>query len=316
MKQGERRVDEDGAAVSLTFSPEFAVPRATSPRGVPTDAPEDHPHLFFNRELSWLDFNWRVVAQAMDERNPLFERVRFLAIASSNLDEFFRKRVGGLKRQAAAGVRKLSPDGRQPYEQLALIREAVVPMHAALNRTWVQTLKPLLRERAGLVVHDFDELSADDQEFLRRHFMASVFPILTPLAVDPSHPFPFISNLSLSLAVTLRHPRQMTEHFARIKVPTGARRWVPLPREGHFVPLEQVIAAFADELFRGMEVVGVHAFRISRNADIRRNEEEADDLLEMISEELRERRFAPVVRLEVERTMPESVVRLLVRELS
>ncbi len=294
----------------------FAVARATAPRSVPRRASVDHPALYFNRELSWLDFNWRVVYQALDERSPLLERVRFLAIAGSNVDEFFRKRVGGLKRQQAAGVRALSPDGRTPAEQLRLIQTAVGPMYRTIIETWENILKPELQSQLGLHVHDYESLSATQKKALQARFHANIFPILTPLAVDPGHPFPFISNLSLSLAVVLRHPTRDTEHFARLKVPTSRGRWMPLEKPHHFVPLEQVIAHNLDDLFRGMKIVSVHAFRITRNADLRRDEEEADDLLEMISEELRERRFAPVVRLEVEQSMPENVRELLMRELS
>lgn len=303
----------DGATASM---PDFAVPGATSPRPVPRNATLDHPHLFFNRELSWLDFNWRVLYQAIDERTPLLERVRFLAITSSNLDEFFRKRVGGLKRQAAAGVRVLSPDGRTPHEQLELIRAAVLPMYTTMNELWEQTLKPELAARADVHIVSYEDLSSTQRERLHRYFQAHIFPILTPLAVDPGHPFPFISNLSLSLAIILRHPTRGTEHFARLKVPTSQGRWVPLEEPYHYVPLEQVIAHNLHELFRGMEILHANAFQITRNADIRRNEEEADDLIEMMSDELRERRFAPVVRLEVEENMPVKTRQLLARELS
>ncbi len=296
--------------------PDFAVPKATSPRAVPRGASLDHPHLFFNRELSWLDFNWRVIYQAIDERTALLERVRFLSIASTNLDEFFRKRVGGLKRQAAAGVRALSPDGRTPQEQLALIRSAVLPMYQTMNKVWEAMLRPALVEEAGIHIVDYSSLAPEQKTKLHEYFQANVFPILTPLAVDPGHPFPFISNLSLSLAVLLRHPTRGTEHFARLKVPTSRGRWVALDEPFHYVPLEQVIAHNLFELFRGMEIEHVHAFQITRNADIRRDEEEAEDLTEMISDELRERRFAPVVRLEVQRSMPDKIRHLLMRELS
>lgn len=295
---------------------QFAVPKATSPRPVPARAGLDHPHLYFNRELSWLDFNWRVLYQAMDERLPLLERVRFLAITSSNLDEFFRKRVGGLKRQAAAGIRLLSPDGRTPEQQLVLIRSAVLLLYQTMSEVWNGTLKPLLKERAGIQILDYESLSARQRKQLHGYFIQNVFPILTPLAVDPGHPFPFISNLSLSLAVLLRHPTRGTEHFARIKVPTSRGRWIPLEQPFHYVPIEQVILHNLPELFRGMTVVHACPFQITRNADVRRNEEEADDLIELMSDELRERRFAPVVRLEIDRTMPEHLRSLLVRELS
>ena len=294
--------------------PPLAIQQATRPEPLPKRFKLDDPRLYFNRELSWLDFNWRVMWLAMDARTPLLERVRFLAITASNLDEFFRKRVGGLKRQLAAGVQRLSPEGRTPAEQLAQINEALHPMHGALCETW-KHLQPVLQEEAGIHIYNYADLSKKQQQHLHRYFLDNIFPILTPLAVDPGHPFPFISNLSLSLAVTMRHPTRGTEHFARLKVPISRGRWVKLEEPLHFVPLEQVIAHNAHELFRGMDLVSVHAFRITRNADVQRDEEEADDLIEMIADELKERRFAPVVRLEVEQAMPEDVRALLMREL-
>ena len=290
------------------------VPKAVSPAPVPKRATHSDPRLYFNRELSWLDFNWRVLYQAMDERNPLLERVRFLAITANNLDEFFRKRLGGLKRQAAAGVQKLSPDGRTPEEQIGLCQNAAQPMYRMIGELWVRTLKPAL-SADGIRVLDYAGLDNQQKAYLHEYFISHIFPILTPLAVDPGHPFPFISNLSLSLAVTLRHRKRGTEHFARLKVPTSRGRWVRLPGSFDFVPVEQVIANNIEELFRGMEVIAVHGFRITRNADVRRDEEEADDLIEMIADELRERRFAPIVRLEVDRRMTPDVRALLTREL-
>jgi polyphosphate kinase len=282
---------------------------------VPDGAPLDHPHLLFNRELSTLDFNWRVLHQALDDRTPLLERVFFTAITANNLDEFFQKRVGGLKRQAAAGVSKLSPDGRTPEEQLSLIRPAVRNLYGTMTQFWTDTLVPLLRERADIQVLNYADLTAEQRTTVDAFFHENIFSVLTPLAVDPGHPFPFISNLSLSLAITLYNPNQDTEQFARIKVPNNQSRWIPLDAPHHVVPLEQVIAHNLDELFRGMEVRSVTPFRVTRNADIRRDEEEADDLLEMISEELRERRFAPVVRLEVGSDTPQQVRELLTKEL-
>lgn len=292
------------------------VPRATQPHAVSESTKAGSHRLLFNRELSWLDFNWRVIHQARDERVPLLERLRFISIASSNLDEFFRKRMGGLKRQLAAGVQRPSPDGRTPGEQLRMAREAVLEMNRTLSSIWEDDLKLALAEQAGIRVLNHDQCSESQQEWLREHFMTHIFPVLTPLAVDPGHPFPFISNLSLSLAVTLKHPGRKTEHFARIKVPTGEGRWIELPDGSGWVPIEQVISHNAGELFRGMKVVGVHAFRITRNADLKRDEEIADDLIEMISEELQERRFAPIVRLEVCPDMPQEVGELLARELT
>ncbi len=295
--------------------PPLPVPHATHPSAVPKRATVAHPSLYFNRELSWLDFNTRVLVQALDERVPLLERVRFLCIAAANLDEFFRKRVGGLKRQVEARVTTLTPDGRTPAQQLALAREAVLPVYAALVETWEQTLRPLLREVVGLHLHHYADLDDDQQDALNAHFRTHIFPILTPLAVDPGHPFPFISDLSLSFAITLRHPARGTEHFARLKVPTHRGRWLPLGEPLHYVPVEEVIRHNLHELFRGMEILSAHLFRVTRNVEPEREDDETTDLVEMIEVELRERRFAPVVRLEVEADMPPHVRELLAREL-
>jgi len=316
--------DGDGARLEEESPAQEPVPRAVSPHMVPEDSKLKHPGLYFNQELSWIDFNWRVLHLALDERTPLLERVRFVAITASNLDEFIQKRVGGLKRQEAAGVRKLSPDGRTPSEQLELILTAVQTMHQTMTETWEERLKPALREQANIVICNYDELSENERVRLHDYFQTQIHPILTPLALDPGHPFPFISNLSFSLAIMLRHPIRDTVHFARLKVPGSLGRWIPLgkPRLNgdiqeplRFLPVEQLIAQHVSELFQGMEVRNVHPFRITRNADLRRDEEEAEDLLSMISEEVRERRFAPVVRLEVAKEMPEYDRRLLMREL-
>lgn len=298
--------------------PKGALPRAVVPRAVPRNAPLDHHSLYFNHELGWLDFNWRVLHQARDPRVPLLERVRFLAITAQNLDEFYQKRVGGLKRQKAAGVMTLSYDGRTPGEQLTLVSRAALHMQRTLASTWEDELKPLLASEADVVISDYSDLSKEQREEADRIFFDSVYPVLTPLAVDPGHPFPFISNLSVSLAVGMKHPDREALYFARIKVPTTQGRWIrvtPSEHEHQFVPVEQVIARNVGELFRGMEVTSVHAFRVTRNAELARFEEEAEDLISMISEELRERRSAPVVRLEIDRKMPKNVRQLLLREL-
>ena len=295
----------------------FLLPKTVRPRPVPEDASLKDPTLYFNKELSWIDFNWRVLHLAMDDRLPLLERVKFVAITASNLDEFTQKRIGGLKRQEAAGVRELSVDGRTPGEQLALLREATLLMHRTMTATWEKVLRPALHHEAGIDVCDYDQLDQGQQAFLHEHFQKEIYPILTPLTVDPGHPFPFISNLSLSLAVILEHPRQGTTHFVRLKIPT--KRWLRVPgRNGNLtlLPVEQVITHHAGELFPGMKVISVHPFRITRNADVSRDEEVADDLLAMISEELRERRFAPVVRLEVAAGMPDYDRSVLLRELN
>ncbi len=313
---GARRLETvEGAAELALYEAGRVVPTAARPAPVPDDADADDPSLYFNRELSWIDFNWRVLYQAMDERNPLLERARFLAITENNLDEFVMKRVGGLKRQREAGVVIPSLDGRNPEEQLELIREALLQMRGELSRIWKEEVKPELRDELGLVIHDFADLDDEEREYVHQYFRDRIYPVLTPQAVDPGHPFPFISNLSLSLAVALRHPDRRTRHFARLKIPTSRHAWIPLEEPGHFVPVEQVVLGFVDELFRGMQVEDVSLFRVTRNADVSRDEEVADDLLKMISEELRERRFAQVVRLEVQRGMKQGVQHLLLREL-
>lgn len=320
--------DQEKSDLKPQPDPQPQLPKAVVPRPVPEEAKLKDPALYFNQELGMIDFNWRVLALALDERTPLLERVWFVAITASNLDEFIMKRVGGLKRQEAAGVRKLSPDGRTPTEQLMLVREAVFQMHRTMTETWEKTLKPALRLQTGIDVCDYDDLEPIQQKALYEYFQSQIYPILTPLTVDPGHPFPFISNLSLSLLIILRHPLRDTVHFARLKVPSSLGRWLcigeqvrPLDK-GEFphepirlLPVEQLIARHVDDLFPGMEIVNVHPFRITRNADLRRDEEEAEDLLAMISEELRERRFAPVVRIEVAKDMPSYDRRLLLREL-
>ncbi len=303
----------------------FHIPVAVAPQPVPDNASLKHPSLYFNQELGWIDFNWRVLHLALDERTPLLERVRFVAITASNLDEFIQKRVGGLKRQEAAGVRRLSPDGRTPTEQLTLLRDAIATMHQTMTETWEKELRPALREHAGVEICAYHELSEVETATLYRFFRTQIYPILTPLAVDPGHPFPFISNLSLSLAVIMRNPLQETIHFARLKIPTNQGRWIPLSTElcedtstykvTRYLPLEELIAQHIHELFPGMEIMSCHPFRITRNADIRRDEEEAEDLLAMISDEVRERRFAQVVRLEVAKEMPEDDRTILIRDL-
>jgi polyphosphate kinase len=320
---GNGRKKEEGQQSGLII-----LPKAVRPRSVPQNADLKDPVLYFNKELSWIDFNWRVLHLAMDERIPLLERVKFVAITASNLDEFTQKRIGGLKRQQAAGVSELSIDGRTPGEQLRLLHEATSFMHKTMTATWEKVLRPALREEAAINICDYDQLTPDQQAMLHKHFKREIYPILTPLTVDPGHPFPFISNLSLSLAVILEHPRHGTTHFVRLKIPT--KRWLHVPDDNvgalreamsrrelpvRLLPVEQLIARHADELFPGMNVLSVHPFRITRNADVSRDEEVADDLLAMISEELRERRFAPVVRLEVAVGMPAYERSVLMREL-
>lgn len=311
----------DGGTCVLGEGMPFCPPSAVVPQPVSEGAELDTPALYLNRELGWIDFNWRVLALAMDPRLPLLERVRFVAITASNLDEFTQKRVGGLKRQEAAGVRTLSADGRTPSEQLSLVSEAIHKMHATMTDVWEQQLKPALHEQLGILLADYADMTPDQRSVLQRYFRTQIYPILTPLAVDPGRPFPFISNLSLSLAVIVREKGVKSTRFARLKVPANLDRWVSLGDDvceeasACFLPVEQLIIHYVHELFCGMEVLGAYAFRVTRNADIRRDEEEAEDLLELISEELRQRRFAPVVRLEVARGMPKKIRTYLMEQL-
>jgi polyphosphate kinase len=290
-------------------------PRKKSFRVEPLEQPGDSGALFLNRELSWLEFNARVLYEAEDPATPLLERLKFIAIFENNLDEFFMKRVGGLEQQLASNVRELPPDNRTPRQQLAEIDRAVRPMVQRERRLLNDELLPALREH-GLELLAWEDLKASERRHLCEDFDKKIFPILTPLAVDPAHPFPFISNLSLSLAVSVRSPGDGEFRFARVKVPGSLTRWLQVPGTLRFVPLEEVIAHNLERLFPGMEIVESHPFRITRNSDVQRNEEEADDLLEAIQEELRERRFATVVRLEVAAGMAQWMRDLLSDELA
>ncbi|MGH7471193.1 MAG: polyphosphate kinase 1 [Longimicrobiales bacterium] len=291
------------------------LPVAVSPQAVSQDGPLSQSGLYFNRELSWLDFNWRVLYQALDTRTPLLERARFLAITQSNLDEFFAKRVGGLKSLLAAGVSTPAPDGRTPSQQLELVWSAAVEMQRRMCAAWREELRPQIQEAAGITVVEWSELTDEEQAQLLAHFRSNIYPILTPLGVDPGHPFPFISNLSLSMAIALAHPTRGTEHFARLKIPLNRGRWIRLGTSRRYLAIETLIAQHMGELFRGMEVRSTHLFRVTRNAELEWGGDEAEDLLQMISEELRERRFAPVVRLEVQQGTPAAIRDLLVDEL-
>jgi len=266
---------------------------------------------YINRELSWLEFNDRVLFEAVDDRNPLLERVRFLSIFASNLDEFFQVRVAGLKQQLAAGRSSPTPDGLSAAETLDAVRTRLLPMVAHHSETFADVLAELAEENVRIV--GYEERPERHLE-LRNRFFDEIFPVLTPLAVDPGHPFPYISDLSLSLAVTVRDPVSGERLFARIKVPAILPRLLEVGQQT-YVLLEQVIAANLDALFPGMEILEHHLFRVTRNADLAIEEEEAPDLLMAIEEELRKRRFGKVVRLEIERTMPHSTRQLLMRGL-
>ena len=270
---------------------------------------------FINRELSWLEFDSRVLALAEDPGRPLLERVKFLAIFSSNLDEFFQIRVSGLREQVAAGVvTSKTPDGLSPAEQLQEIRERCLELAGRADAA-LQELLPGL-DKAGIRVVGLEGMSDEDLAFLSEAFHERIFPVLTPLSVDPAHPFPYISNLSLNLAAIVRDPMTEVDRFARVKVPPLLPRFLPLPDGERFVPVEDVIAAHLDSLFPGMEIVSRHVFRVTRDADVEVEEDEAGDLLAAIESVLwRRRRAASPVRLEVDRTMPPEVLELLAREL-
>ena len=262
-----------------------------------------------NRELSWIEFNARVLHEARDARNPILERVKFLAIFASNLDEFFQVRVSGLRRQVQAGASPHTSDGMTPAQQLDAIRDRVRDLIADHASIWAGIRTELAAE--GVKILDYDQVP-EHHATLRRRFHDEIFPVLTPLAVDPGHPFPYISTLSLSIAVGLRDPETGDQRFARVKIPPILPRLVAVER-GKFVLLDQVIEANLDELFRGMEILETHLFRVTRDADIAVEEDEADDLLLAIEEEVRRRRFGEAVRLEVERSMPDVTRAILVK---
>lgn len=267
----------------------------------------------FNRELSWLAFNARVLQLSSDTEVPLLEQIRFLAIFSSNLDEFFQVRVSGLRDQQAAGISTPASDGRLPAEQLALVRDIVTDLVAEQERVLVHEIMPALREQ-GIELSAWHELDNDDRAELSERFRDRIFPVLTPLAVDPGHPFPYVSDLSLNLAVVVRDPRDERELFARVKVPNTLPRWLQIADTDRFVPIEEVIAAHLDQLFPGMEVQEHHAFRVTRNADLSDALDEADDLLSAVEYELRRRRFGRATRLEVDASMTDEVLDLLIGE--
>jgi polyphosphate kinase len=270
--------------------------------------------LYLNRELSWLAFNARVLHEALDLRVPLLERVKFLSIFSTNLDEFFMVRIAGLRRQVAAGVVQRPPDGLTPQEALDAINAEV----ERLCRLQRECLSELLTELEpdGVRLLAVKDLTPGEWGAIDEHFESQIFPVLTPLAVDPGHPFPYISNLSLSLAVEIRDPETGTMRFARVKVPRSLARWVPVnDRPYHFVPLEQVIGANLGALFPGMDIVGWYAFRITRYSDLDIPVEEPEDLLEMIEEQVFRRRFGEVIRLEVQDDTPEHIRALLLDEM-
>ena len=294
--------DETGAPSAGTERIPFVSPGDDRPVPVPGPDGEwdlDRPELYLNRELTWLSFNSRVLGLAEDDRTPLLERLFFLSIVSSNLDEFFMKRIGGLKQQLEAGVTGLSPDGRTPHEQIEAAYEQVRAQVAKQRAVALGVYAEL--EGHGVQVLGWDDVTKGDRDWLRDYYVRNVFPLVTPQATDPAHPFPFISNLSLNLLVTLRYPDDDMASLARVKVPLGigVPRFIRVRDEHIYVPLESVMAGNLDLLFPGMIVESCEQFRVTRNADTEQDEETADDLLAMIETELRDRKFAPIVRLEV-----------------
>ena len=298
------------------------------PASAPSLAP-DVPHVghrLLNRELSWLDFNDRVLSLAAEQGIPILERAKFLAICSTNLDEFFQVRVAALRDQVAAGIDELTPDGRTPLQQITEITGKVDALVARQEQIFTEQLVPALSE-SGVVIASWGDLSITERKQLTQYFEARIFPVLTPLAVDPGHPFPYISNLALSIAAHVADPETAERRFVRLKVPDVFPRLIPLDGNGRlhpsqptgpvarFVPAEQVIGAHLHTLFVGMIVEEWAEFRVTRNADLTLEEEDADDLLEMVEDELRRRRFNKAIRLEVADTISDEMLQMLVREL-
>jgi polyphosphate kinase len=281
---------------------------------------------YFNRELSWLEFNHRVLQEALDDQVPLLERLKFIGIFSANLDEFFMVRVAGLKEQVAAKVETRTPDGRTPQQQLESIRDRLHPIVQQQQQIFEQTLRPLMLDK-GLYLLDYLDLTPEQRLYFQDYFEAQIFPVLTPLAVDSGHPFPHISNLSLNLAVVVKDADSGAEHFARVKVPGSLPRFLTLPADLTLqtlgplarwsgIPLEQVIAHNLESLFPGMQIQECHPFRVTRNSDLDLEEDEADDLLQAIEQELRKRRLGgSAVRLEVQTSLSPPILQMLLEEL-
>src|SRR5271166_645298 len=302
--------------------PAGASQQSTAQRGISLD----DPSLFINRELSLLDFQRRVLEEAQDATNPLLERVMFLSFVGSNVDEFFMVRVAGLKRQIEKGVVESGPDAMTPAEQLRAIRASVIRLNRAAHECWAKELVPALR-KAGLRIENFADLTGEQRALVNTYFQDTIFPTLTPLAFDPGRPFPHISNLSLNLAVVLRDAAGV-EHFARVKIPDTLPQLVPVTvtpkpksrtkmvvKEQVFVWLEQLVTANLGALFPGMEIVEAHPFHVTRDADSAIQDLEAGDLMESVEEGVWQRRFADVVRVEINEAMSASVLEILVTNL-
>jgi len=314
-------IPEDKATQNGDQSDEKSATKIIFDEKTPTCLPHrefdlNTPVFYLNRELTWLDFNQRVLHEAEDERTPLLERVKFLAIVSSNLDEFFMKRIGGLKQQLAAGMKKLTVDGRTPAEQINECQEKARDLRTKREEIYKSLINLLSKNHIHLL--KYDDLNKQQRKELRQQFIRSIFPLVTPLAMDPGHPFPFISNLALNLLVTLRYPGGTGIHMARVKVPVikgVAPRFLRVGEGNTFVTLDDVMSHNLDLLFPGMKIESCDLFRVTRNANVERNEETAEDLLEMIQSELRERHFASIVRLEVMPDMNPTLRGMLAAEL-
>jgi polyphosphate kinase len=310
-----------------------AMPTSPAPTQVKI-APEpvdlDTPRLYINRELSWLQFNSRVLEEAEDIELPLLERVKYLSIFSSNLDEFFMIRISGLRQQLTGGVLEAPPDGMTPSEQISAVRQELMGQLTRFSRCWQHDLLPKL-ELSGIHVLRYNQLQPKQRQLLRRYFSREIFPTLTPLAFDPAHPFPHISNLSFNLAVVAKDPER-GECFARVKIPNTFPRLLRIPNEdmvteseqlgltelaeNNFVWLEEVVAANIGLLFPGLKIIAAYPFRITRDADFEVEEDEAADLLETIEEQIDQRHFGSVVRLEIDQSTPDSIREVLVRNLN
>jgi polyphosphate kinase len=277
-------------------------------------APRSFDHRFLNRELSWLDFNDRVLSLTAEPGIPLLERAKFLAICAANLDEFFQVRVAAIRDQIAAGLEAPTPDGRTPVQQMVAIGEGVDRMVERQERILLDELLPALAN-SGVRLVEWDELGADERRRLARFYDERIFPVLTPLAVDPGHPFPYISDLALSIAASVADPETGERRFVRLKIPTVFPRLIEVDATGRFLLAEELIAAHLHTLFVGMIVEDWSTFRVTRNADLTLEEEDADDLLEAVEMELRRRRFKRPVRLEVRDSISDEMLQLLLREL-
>ena len=298
------RSRHEGRAVPSPVAPDavtFTTPADPTPVPAPSDGHDlDRPEYYLNRELTWLNFNFRVLHEAEDPRTPLLERLKFLSIVGSNLDEFFMKRIGGLMQQVEAGITERTIDGRTPGEQIEQCHTVVRELEARQRKAGREILS--LLEAEGIRVVDWENLSSGQRKWLRLHYVRNIYPLVTPQATDPAHPFPFISNLSLNLLVTLRYPGEEQHSLARVKVPVGAGipRFVRVDDSPVWVALESVMANNLDLLFPGMKVEACEIFRVTRNAIYDVDEDMADDLLELIESGLRKRHLAPIVRLQVQ----------------